>query len=194
MLSRVRAKAGVALCGCVLAATLPALSACSTSGADAVGSGGYIEKDGVIVIPADKRKTAPVLSGPLLGGGRASLSADPGKVVVLNLWGSWCAPCREEAPALAAAARELPQAAFFGINTRDVTSNAEAFVRVQKIPYPSFADQDGSLVLEMERVVNMSSLPVTVLLDKEGRVAAAIYGPVTTLTLTDIVHELEHQA
>src|SRR5689334_14737831 len=106
MLSRVRAVAGGAVMAIALGGGLLTVSACSTSGVNAVGSGGYIVKDGVVVIPADQRKPAPELSGPLLGGGEASIVADRGKVVVLNLWGSWCAPCREEAPALAAAARQ----------------------------------------------------------------------------------------
>ncbi len=68
-----------------------------------------------------------------------------------------------------------------GINIRDNEGNAEAFVRrYQGVPYPSFSDQDGSLVLELQRVVNDArSLPVTIILDKQHRVAAAIYGPTT---------------
>jgi thiol-disulfide isomerase/thioredoxin len=179
--------------GGILLVSVVAVSGCSTSGSDTVNRGGFVLKNGVVVVPADQRKQAPVLSGPLLGGGHADLADDLGKVVVLNLWGSWCAPCREEAPALAQAARRLPGAVFMGINTRDLTANAEAFVRVQRIPYPSFVDQDGSLVLQMERVINMSSLPVTVVLDKRGRVAAALYGPVTALTLEELVHQVERE-
>ena len=187
-----------AAAGCTLALALApalALSGCSISSPSATGSKGYVAGDGaVVLIPAGQRKEAPDLAGPLLGGGQASLGTDKGKVVVLNLWGSWCGPCRAEAPNLAAAARMLPAVRFMGINTKDVAANAEAFVRVQKIPFPSFSDQDGSLVLELQRVVNMSSLPITVVLDKEGRVAAAVYGPTTATTLKDITQPLERES
>jgi thiol-disulfide isomerase/thioredoxin len=129
-----------------------------------------------------------------VGGGTARLTDDRGKVVVLNVWASWCGPCREEAPRLAAATDLLPRAAFLGINTRDNEGNAEAFEQSQRIPYPSFSDQDGSLVLDMQQVVDMRSLPVTVVLDKRGRVAAAVYGPTTAITLKEIVSPLERES
>lgn len=184
----------IAVACCVLALA-GAVGGCSTTASSATGSKGYVAGDGSVVLikPAD-RKQAPDLSGPLVGGGSAQLSSDRGRVVVLNVWAYWCGPCRQEAPELVAAARMLPKAAFVGINTRDNDGNAEAFVRAQHIPYPSFSDQDGSLVLDLQDVVNMAALPVTVVLDKQGRVAAAIYGPTTAITLKDIVQPLERES
>lgn len=180
-----------ATCGLALAVSV---TGCSTSGPRATNGAGYIEGDSVNVIPAADREHAPELSGPLVGGGTGDLGVDRGKVIVLNVWAYWCGPCRQEAPELVKAAALLPEASFMGINTRDNEANAVAFVRSQGIPYPSFSDQDGSLVLDLQRVVNMAALPVTVVLDKEGRVAAAIYGPTTAITLKDIVRPLEGES
>lgn len=168
---------------------------CSTTGGSVTGNSGYAAGDGSVVLfaPAD-RKQAPDLSGVLVGGGSAKLASDKGEVIVLNVWASWCAPCRAEAPDLAAAARTLPDAAFFGINTRDNDADAAAFIRSQRIPYPSFSDQDGSLILDLQSVIRVSALPSTVVLDKQGRVAAAIYGPTTTITIKDIVQPLERES
>lgn len=170
-------------------------AACSTTGSNAIGSKGYAAGDGAVVtIPAEERELAPVLSGELLGGGSADLSQSKGKVVVLNVWAAWCGPCREEAPALAEADRLLPDAAFYGIDTKDDAATAEAFVRSNAVPYPSFFDQDGSLVLDLQSVVNVQARPSTVVLDEQGRVAASIAGPTTAITLKDIVQSLEQES
>jgi thiol-disulfide isomerase/thioredoxin len=165
------------------------------SGSSATGSKGYPEGDGSFtLIAAADRQPAPDLSGPLVGGGTARLYAERGKVVVLNVWASWCGPCRAESPNLVAAAKELHGVSFLGINTRDNKGSAEAFEHSQQIPYPSFSDQDGSLVLDMQSVVNMGSLPMTVVLDKHLRVAAAVYGVTTATTIKDIVTPLERES
>lgn len=176
------------------AALLAGSAGCSTSGSRAT-SNGFPAGDGAIVtIPAGDRKEAPDLAGELLGGGSAATAEAAGKVVVLNIWAAWCGPCREEAPALAEAARMLPNAEFFGIDTKDDAATAEAFTRNNKVPYPSFFDQDGSLVLDLQGVVNVAARPSTVVLDKQGRVAAAIAGPTTAITLKDIVRELAKES
>lgn len=182
---------GLAAAGLVVAT----LAGCSTSGQEATGVGGYASGDGSITLiaPGD-RKPAPDLSGSLLAGGQTSLATEAGKVVVLNVWASWCPPCRKEAADLTAAADKLSDVAFLGINTRDDTSNAEAFVRAKQVPYPSLVDQDGSLVLDLSRVVPMPGLPITLVLDKQHRVAATIYGPTTTITLTTLARSLERES
>jgi thiol-disulfide isomerase/thioredoxin len=130
-----------------------------------------------MVKPAN-RLTAPALSGKTIMGGSASLAQYKGKVVVINFWGSWCAPCRAEAPNLARAAKEDAHLGvqFLGINTRDLgIANAARFDKTFGITYPSIFDPDGKLLLRFPKgTVNPQSLPATVVVDRHGRLAARV--------------------
>lgn len=138
------------------------------------------------------RKLAPALVGPGLGLGQISTAEMTGKVVVLNVWGSWCGPCRKEAPDLARAARQFSaeNVAFIGVDTRDNETAAEAFVRGFGIPYPSLFDPAGTLMLPWHDIVPLSAIPSTVVLDPQGRVAARVIGTVDYTTLTGIVGDV----
>jgi thiol-disulfide isomerase/thioredoxin len=172
-----------------------AVVGCSTTETDSTGSKGYVAGDGTVTLyDAGNRAASPNLTGPLLGGGQASLSSYRGKVVVLNHWSSWCSPCRQEAPALEAAAKALPQAAFLGIDTRDSSALALAFEHAQHVSYPSFSDEDGSLLLLLAHAVPINALPCTLVIDKQGRIAARIIGPTSALTIEEIVRPLEKES
>jgi thiol-disulfide isomerase/thioredoxin len=159
------------------------LSAC---GGDGKASFEGVGNDGAVLATA-KRQHAPELSGRRLDGqGRASTAANQGKVAVVNLWGSWCGPCKEEAPALAQVASEHPDVSFLGVDTRDVDSKAQAFEAKYAIPYPSIVDTDGSLTATW-RPFPPTGTPVTVLLDHQGRVAARFLGKVSYADLTRTV-------
>ena len=96
----------------------------------------------------------PEVAGPGAGQRRTlSSKGYPGRVVVINVWGSWCAPCRKEAPDLQAASAETAATAqFLGINTKDLDpAPAEAFVRANKITYPSIYDPSGQTLLHLRR-------------------------------------------
>jgi thiol-disulfide isomerase/thioredoxin len=132
------------------------------------------------------------VSGTTLDGRRLSLAAYRGHVVVVNVWGSWCPPCRAEAPMLARAARRLrPRGVVFvGIDSRNPEqAGPRAFVRRYRIPYESIYDPDGRTLLAFHDTLPPNSIPSTVILDRQGRVAASVIGEITRTTLVDLVHE-----
>ena len=162
-----------------------------TSGPTA--DGGFVGGDGSItIVPAAERKPAPTITGELLGGGTFDSTELAGKVIVYNVWGSWCAPCRKEAPALEAAAQATAdKAQFVGINTRDLSAEpAEAFVRAFDVTYPSVFDPDGRELLKFGSQLPPSAIPSTLVVDLEGRIAARVLGEVTESTLTGLVDDV----
>lgn len=162
-------------------------------GAAPSAQGGFVGGDGSLTIVApEQRKPAPQVTGVLLGGGSFDSATLGGRVVVYNVWGSWCAPCRKEAPALEAAARRTSdKATFVGLNTRDLDSApAEAFVRAFGITYPSVFDPDGRELLKFGTDLPPSAIPSTVVVDAQGRVAARVLGEVTESTLVGLVEDV----
>lgn len=182
------ARVSSALCGFALVLC----AGCSTTGSRSSSDG--LAASGITIIAAGDREAAPELAGDLVGGGHGDLTSFAGKVVVLNVWASWCVPCRAEAPGLVAAAKSLPDVAFMGIDIRNDEGSAEAFIRRYDVPYPSFFDQDSSLLLQLQRVVPVPGQPVTIILDKKHRVAASIYGSTTAITLQVIIKPLERES
>lgn len=169
-----------------------AAAGCSSESGSS-GDQGYVSGGGVITVVAeDKRQEPGDVSGETIDGEPVSLSDYEGQVVVVNVWGSWCTPCRAEAPMLAEAARDLrsDDVAFLGIDSRDPSeSAARAFVRTFDIPYPSIYDQEGRTLLAFRGTLAPSSIPSTVVIDREGRVAASVLGEITRTTLDDLVEE-----
>ena len=163
------------------------------------GDNGYVGSDGVITVlePAERKAPEPV-SGETLEGDKVSLAAYRGKVVVVNVWGSWCPPCRSEADDLAVAAKELLArgVVFLGINTRDNSRDtALAFQRRHDVPYPSIFDPGGDTLTSFHRTLSPNAIPSTVVIDARGRVAASIIGEVTSArTLVDLVDEVSRGA
>ncbi len=135
--------------------------------------------------PAADRGAAVALAGTTLTGEHLDVAHLRGKVVVVNVWGSWCAPCRTEAPVLAALSRSYADrgVAFVGVNVKDNRAAALAFERSYGIAYPSIEDPDGRAVLALSQYVPASAVPVTLVLDTEGRVAARVLGAVREATL-----------
>ncbi len=114
-------------------------------------------------------------------------------IVVLNVWGSWCPPCRKEAPALVEAAASLKskRVAFVGINTQDPDpSQALAYERTYGVTYPSLVDDGGKLLLALQRAVPPDAIPSTLVLDPQGRVAARFSGAIPLRTLEDLVADV----
>jgi thiol-disulfide isomerase/thioredoxin len=167
------------------------LAAITLAGCGGSGGGQSAQDGGVrLLVPLAQRKEPIDLVGTTLTGDRLDLSTLRGKPVVLNIWGSWCPPCRKEAPALQAAATELgTKASFVGIDTRDKDAQALAYERKFKITYPSLVDR-GDMLLSLRGAVTSQSPPVTLVLDDKGRVAARFVGPVTQRTLVGMVSDV----
>lgn len=120
---------------------------------------------------------------------RVDVSRLGGKPVLVNLWASWCGPCRKEMPRLAQASRTTPGVQFLGINTSDDPDAAAAFLDDARVPYPQLVDLKG-VVLDFTRV---PGLPVTLALDSEGRVVDKIIGEVSEIELSTVLNSLEGQ-
>lgn len=155
---------------------------------------GYVAGDRQLTrVPVKDRKKAPAISGPSVTDTKKTIStADhAGKVIVVNVWGSWCGPCRMEAPALQeASVATKDHAQFVGIDSRDSgVAQPQAFQRANKITYPSIFDPDGSQVVKFEKLPP-SAIPSTMVIDKKGRVAVRILGPISKATLIDIIDDV----
>jgi thiol-disulfide isomerase/thioredoxin len=181
----------------VLMATLlgsVVLSSCTDTPSGSADAG-FISGKGVITrLPVDEREKPGEVSGETIDGEPISLDDYAGKTVVVNVWGSWCGPCRSEAPDLVAAAKQLADddVVFLGINSRDLNqAAARAFVRRFAIPYPSIYDQGGQTLLAFRGTLTANSIPSTVVIDEKGRVAARVLGEVSKSTLVGLVEDVQ---
>jgi thiol-disulfide isomerase/thioredoxin len=180
-----------ALAAVLLAST--GLTACSDD-VGSSGDAGFVSGKGVITrLAVDDRKEPGEVAGETLEGEPISLGDFEGKTVVVNVWGSWCAPCRAEAPDLVAASEELAEddVEFLGINSRDLDrAAAQAFQRRFEVPYPSIYDQQGKTLLAFRGTLSPNAIPSTVVIDAEGRVAASVIGEVSRSTLVGLVEDV----
>jgi thiol-disulfide isomerase/thioredoxin len=141
------------------------------------------------ILTAGSRPEAPAISGTTLTGKSLSLATYRGDVVVLNFWGSWCTPCRDEAPALGQLSRQLAAKGvrFVGVDIRDEPSAALAFMQDFNVGYPSINDPNDEIALLFHNTVPLSAVPSTVVIDRTGRIAARIVGGVTYSGLRALV-------
>jgi thiol-disulfide isomerase/thioredoxin len=182
----------------VLAATVlagAALAVVLLTGWASGGNNGVTEVAGnpsAVLYSAGHRPLAPDFTATTLTGSRLSFSSYRGQVVVLNFWGSWCAPCREEAPVLASTAEQYRPAgvAFLGVDVRDTNASALAFTRDFGITYPSVSDSGSVITLDFTSVVPIAGTPTTLVVDRTGHIAGAVFGTATHQELTDILAEV----
>ncbi|MFT3887852.1 MAG: TlpA disulfide reductase family protein [Arachnia sp.] len=174
------------------AAALLLLVGCSAQAPGASDGIGFTTGAGVVIVPAAEREAAPVLAGSTLSGDDISTADFAGTTIVVNVWGSWCAPCRAEASQLVEAAKQLGErATFLGLNTRDLdVAPALAFERAFELTYPSIFDPDGELLLGFGQLPP-KAIPSTVVIDADGKVAARVLGEVDAKTLVGIVDDVE---
>ena len=163
-----------------------ALSSCG-GGGSSIAEESFVSGNGSVsyIKPSD-RIAAPALSGMTLSGKNYTFNV--GQVAVVNVWASWCAPCRAEAPTLAALSEKYTDVAFMGILTRDNPVNAEAFARRFALPYPTLIDD--SVLIGFRKSLPANAIPSTVLIDKRGNVAARISGEVTYSSLAELIEKV----
>ncbi|WIB66542.1 MULTISPECIES: TlpA disulfide reductase family protein [unclassified Curtobacterium] len=189
-----RARLAVAITGAVVAAL--ALAGCSSSSNDQLtnqyGKGttqNYISGDGAVTeVAADKRSAPVTFSATTDDGDHVSSAALKGKVVVLNFWYAGCPPCRAEAKYLnqSYGTFQGKDVAFVGVNVRDRKPTAQAFERTFRTAYGSVLDADhGTMQLALSGTIAPNSVPTTIVLDKQGRVAARVLGAVDSSSIID---------
>ncbi|GIH76302.1 TlpA family protein disulfide reductase [Planobispora longispora] len=156
----------------------------------------FVAGDGEVTFFAvADRRIAPAIEGPTLTEDTVSLAAYRGKVVVLNFWASWCVPCRAEAPVLKdiAAKTKADGVEFLGISIKDRKAAAIAFENSQSPGYPSIFDQPGKVALAFQGSVPPASIPATLIIDRQGRIAARALGAVKYNDLLDAVTKVSDE-
>lgn len=176
------------------------LAGCST-GDDAVAQGGTFEfvapggKTDIFYDPPSSRGTPGPLSGPdLMDPSRTIALTDfPGQVVVINVWGQWCGPCRAEISQLQKAydATKAQGVAFLGIDVRDnEAQSARDFVIDRKVTFPSIYDPSMRTMIAFGGRYPTTVIPSTVVLDREHRVAAVFLRELLAEDLLPLIRRL----
>lgn len=146
------------------------------------GDQGFISGDGrVQEIPADQRGDAVEFTGTAVDGSTVTSADYAGTVMVLNFWFAQCGPCRAEAPLLEKTSQATAPdgAKFLGVNIFDGPEQATSFEEKYNITYPSLlAKDDADLKLAFASWIPLQSVPITLVLDRQGRVAARFIGQV----------------
>jgi thiol-disulfide isomerase/thioredoxin len=175
------------------AAALVVLAGCATGhGAVDVDNGGDFRfvagTPAGTVIAARDRASAPSFSGTLLDGSRFTSTSLRGSVAVINFWGSWCAPCRVETPEFSQIATSVADRGvrFLGVDVKEDKQFASAFTASRSISYPSLYDPRGEVALAF-RDYPANAIPSTIVLDRQGRVAAVYTAAVTQKDLTTVL-------
>ncbi|MQS13583.1 TlpA family protein disulfide reductase [Streptomyces kaniharaensis] len=179
-----RPRPRVAAAAATAAAAAIVLTGCSSSGSSGSGDGqlGFVAVKNTNMSTAElgKRQDAPDISGETLEGSQVKLSDYRGKVVVLNVWGSWCGPCRGEAKDLQAVSEKYRDQGvqFLGVNTRDTEkANAVRFEQEKGVTFPSIFDPAGTQLLKFPKgSLNPQSIPTTLIIDRDGKIAARAVG------------------
>lgn len=171
------------------------VAGCSQETGEVGQTQGFVAGDGSsVILPVEQRQPAPVLTGTDLNGDPVDTATWKGQPGVINVWASWCAPCRAEAPELVAVAQKHPDVNFLGLDTRDSDAPARAFVEKFGITYPNLPDPNGQLVLQFSDSLPPQAIPSTLLIDSEGRVAGRFLGAVQAGDLDAALQDLTAEA
>ena len=162
------------------------LTSCS-GGGSSINESSYVAGDGVVTVVAKAdRKLAPRITGSSTLGSAVALTS--GRVALVNVWASWCSPCRAEAPILEELSKKYPNVQFLGLLTRDSDDSANAFIKRFEITYPTISDDQ--ILLGFRKSLPVAAIPTTFLIDKEGLVAARIPGEVTFSSVSKLLDQL----
>jgi len=156
------------------------------------GSSATSEVDGnasAVLYTAGHRPAAPDFTATTLTGSKLNFASYRGKVVVVNFWGSWCVPCRSEASTLADLAIQYQRAgvSFLGVDVRDNTASAQAFVQSFGVSYPSVNDASSAVTQDFSSAVPIAATPTTLVVDRTGHIAGAVFGALTYPELNTIL-------
>ena len=189
--ARSAARAGALALGASLALAACEGGAIGQSTAASNGQSFVSGSAGTTVYGATSGPAAPRVTGTLLSGEKFGLAQYRGYVVVLNFWGSWCTPCRAEAPSLAQLARHFtPRGVrFLGVDIRDSPATAEAFQSRFGISYPSLNDPGDEIALDFRATVPPAGIPTTLVIGRSGRIAARIIGEVSYPGLRGLISQ-----
>jgi len=182
------------------ALALPALLGLAAAGCtDVAGTDGkqYIDGEGRIVsIPVKDRAQPVAATGTDLDGKPLDFSTYRGKVVLATIWGSWCGPCRTEMPKIVELDGQLDpdQIQVVGVNVRETggTYQATSFVTAKQVQFPSFYDPGSAIPLALSsKFASPYSVPSSGILDRQGRVAGLVLGPIpSVLTMQDVLQNV----
>jgi thiol-disulfide isomerase/thioredoxin len=167
-------------------ASLLLVTGCSNGGASKAEESFIAGSGAITKIKIGNRISAPAISGMALSG--KNFTFTKGRVAVVNVWASWCSPCRAEEPTLSALFQRYADVQFIGILTRDNPVNAEAFTRKRQTPYPTLIND--SILIGLRKSLPANAIPTTVIIDRKGNVAARISGVVTVASLSTLIEEV----
>ncbi|MDH4111518.1 MAG: TlpA family protein disulfide reductase [Actinomycetota bacterium] len=164
-----------------------AIAACSDRASPTTAGGGssspaIVAADGVDGLP----DTVAALPNADAGAFRALVEDMRGTPVVVNLWASWCEPCKREMPMLSEAARSTPDVQFLGVDSLDSREGAEAFIAEYRVPFPSLFDPEGAIRTDLDSL----GLPVTVFFDAAGDQVAKVDGELSQGALEEHLDEI----
>jgi len=180
----------------VLLAALAVAAGTTTACSDLDGTDGktWITGEGSVQqIPVADRGKPVDVTGEDLDGNPLDLADQRGKVVVLNVYAAWCTPCRVEMPTVVELSEHADpsQVSWFGVNIRDDRDAARTFGEDFGVEFPTFSDPSSAVLLSLSDELGPYSLPSTVVLDRDGRVAAMVLGKIPgAATMQDVIDEV----